>query len=290
MAGLWNLITGNNPGAKAANAAAAQATGAQNQIIQQLLPVLQQQLGNYENVVQPLQAPLAQGFENLLGQTTSGNTQLAHLTPTVIQQLLSGGVTGAGVGQDVLGYYQNQMHNGGIAPSLVQSALGSQQQGFDQRLNDIRNMLGGTTTEGARLEDLTLNQNMAQAQLLAQLTGQSQQLRDQAAGNALGAAQGIDQQTVQRLLSALGAGGNVDEQTLQNLLSIGNYGAQAQQGSLSQYLGGMTNLANQYGGAANQAATNAQSAYNTQQSQLGGLLGAGAQAYGAGLGARAARV
>jgi hypothetical protein len=149
----------------------------------------------------------------------AGDTNLGAATPGAISSLLSGGVTGngtsPGVGSTALNYYLNQAQNGGISQQLQQNALGQQQTGFDQNLADVRNSLGGTSNIGALTNQMTTQDEQARASLVAQMTGQSQQLETGAMGSALTAAQGIDNTTNANTQTALGDAGNLDTQSLQ---------------------------------------------------------------------------
>lgn len=153
----------------------------------------------------------------------AGNTALGTLTPGAISSLLSGGVTGngtsPGVGSAALQYYLNQAQNGGINPLLQQNALGQQQQGFDQQTADLRNSLGGETNINAVLGNVNTQDEQQRASLIAQMTGQSQQLENQAMGSAFSTGQAIDTQTNQGTEAALQAAGGLDAQSLQYALS-----------------------------------------------------------------------
>jgi hypothetical protein len=153
----------------------------------------------------------------------AGDTNLGKMTPDAIQSLLSGGVTGngtgAGVGSTALGYYLDQAAHGGISQDLQNNALGQQSTANARNIGDIRNAMGGTSNIGALLNSQDLNNNQQTASLIAQLTGQSQQLRTGAMGSALSAAHGIDQATNQNTQSALNDAGNLDAQSLQYMIN-----------------------------------------------------------------------
>lgn len=303
LSGLGNLITGNNPQANAATNAANQASGAQNQLIQQsILPLLNQENAGFQQYQAPLQGGLSSGYSGLLqnGQQAGNagmaltnfgsnpqNTQLAQLTPEVIQRLLSGGALGngtSGIGGQVLAQNQQQMTQG-LSPQLQQAGLGQQQQGFDQQINDIRNLLGSGVGVGSEINQLGYNNDMARAGLEANYAGQSQGLMNAGAQNTLNTAQTLTNQGNQNALQALGVGGGLDAQTLallqsaygttgNSLSSAGGY-VQQGRGDVNQALGGFQGLAGQYGQAAGTAANNAQQAYNQQSQQFGGLMNAG---------------
>jgi hypothetical protein len=349
LGGLLGILgLGGNQQATAATNAANQASGAQNQLIQQsILPLLNQENAGYQQNQVPLEGGLSKQYGGLLSGLNAGqlgqnyvsglqnpnaggvnpqasaqqligygsqpqNTQLAGLTPQVIQQLLSGGVLGngqSGVGGQVLGQQLGQMTQG-LSPQLQQQGLGQQQQGFDQQLSDIRNMLGSGAEVGSMINQLGYGNDQARAGLEANYAGQSQGLMNQGAQNAFGTAQGLTQQQNNSGLQALGAGSGLDAQTLallQQAYGIGNmqqqqtlgnlgaaYGAANQglgsanqyvqqgQNSMNSALGGFSGLAGQYGTAAGNAANQAQNAYNQQSQQFGGLMQAGMTALAAG--------
>jgi hypothetical protein len=301
--GLGSLITGQNPQAQASTNAANSATNSQNQLIQQsILPLFNQENQNYQTNQQPLQGGISSGYQGLLqnGQQAGGagqaltnygsqpqNTNLAQLTPQIIQQLLSGGALGqgtSGVGGQVLSADQQQMTQG-LSPQLQQQGLGQQQQGFDQQISDIRNMLGSGAPINSSINQLGYANDQARAGLSANYAGQSQGLMNQGAANTLSTASGLTNTANQSGLSALGAGSGLDAQTLALLQSAyGTAGSSltgaqgyAQQGLTNENttLAGYGGLAGQYGQAAGTAATNAQNAYNTQNQQFTGLANAG---------------
>ncbi len=341
------MITGQNPQAQAATNAANQASGAQNQLIQQsILPLLNQQNAGFQEYQAPLQGGVSQQEQGMLGlgasqlgqnyvsgltDPTTGNvnpgqnanqlinyganpqaTNLAGLTPQVIQQLMSGGVLGNGtngVGGQVLAQQQGQMTQG-LSPQLQQQGLGQQQQGFDQQLNDLRNMLGSGAPVGALANQLGYQNDMARAGLEANYAGQSQGLMNQGAQNTFNTAQSLTQGQNQNSLAALAQSGQLDAQTLALLQSaygtaqnrqqtylgnqglaydVGNQGlnsanayVQQGKGDVNNALAGFTGLSNQYGMGASNAANQAQRAYDSQSQQFGNLVQAGAQMYAAG--------
>lgn len=356
LGGLGQMITGQNPQAQAATNAANQASGAQNQLIQQsILPLLNQENQSYQQNQQPLEAGLSANYQGLLGlgapqlgqnyisglqapgaggvntnqlaqqaigvlqdpnaggadtnnlalnaiaanqnPNTGGvnpmasaqqligygsqpqNTNLAQLTPQVIQQLMSGGVLGngqGGVGGQVLAQQLQQMTQG-LSPQLQQQGLGQQQQGFDQQINDVRNMLGSGNEVGSIINQLGYQNDMARAGLEANFAGQSQGLMNQGAQNSFNTAQGLTQGANQNSLAALAQSGQLDAQTLALLQSAYGTGNQQQQTTLGNY-GNAFNIGAQQQLNTRNGQAQAYGLGNTQQQTTLGNMGL---AYGA---------
>lgn len=219
---------------------------------------------NYDSDVNDTYASSVYGDEigDML-QGASGESVLGSTGQQNINSLLSGGLTGntanPGVGASAVNYYLNQAQNGGINPLLMNNALGQQSTANAQDINNIRNAMGGTSNIGALLQNQNLNNNQSTANLIAQLTGQSQQLETAAEGSALGAAQSVDQQSSANTLQATNLESSIDQEELQYQLA-----ALQSAGSLDTQRSQMINGAQALGSAA-------------QQTQLGNVTSADAQ-------------
>lgn len=225
-------------------------------------------LGYLSNPQNTTSQQIGQPIVSSLMSGASGNTNLGAETPGAISSLLSGGVTGTGsspgVGADALNYYLNQAQNGGIDPTLQNNALRQQQTGFDTQLADVRNSIGGMSNIGAITGQMNTQDEQQRANLVAQMTGQSQQLRTGAMGSALSAAQGIDQQNNANTQTALGDAGNLDQQSLQYMLSA----LQSAGGLDAQTLQMLTGAQSMGSGQEQTDINNLNTAQSTNQSML----------------------
>lgn len=359
MAGILDFITGQNPNQGAINAntnAANQATGAENQLIQQaLLPAYNQLLQNYQQNYSPLQGALGKEVGGVIGsnQTSQlgGLSGLLAQNPALLQKLT--GVNALGVGQNAVNYFSNpgatlsglggvggtvlggelgptalgaitpqalqmftQEAQNGLSPQTIGSALNTQEAATQSQINSLRNAVGaGTPNIGGLTSDLNLQGLQGLIGTESQLAGMNQTFQNQGMQNALGAASGLDQQQLQRLLSAESTAGTIDQNTA-NMLSqayqiasginqgaFGNVGQglnlqQGLLGDVMNYTGqglnsllggtsGISNIANLYGNAASGAAGNAMSLANAGNQATGnifsGLAGLAGSLAGAGI-------
>lgn len=112
MAGIWDMITGTNPNQGAINTAqnnASQATAAENQLIQGILPIYNTELGLFNNNYAPLIGGLGGEMQGLLGNNELGNVSqintLADLMPSLRDALT--GIPMQGLTGNILQYDSN---------------------------------------------------------------------------------------------------------------------------------------------------------------------------------------
>jgi hypothetical protein len=237
MAGIWDMITGQNPNQGAINNAqnsANQATNAENQFIQkELVPLINQRLAAWNQYYAPLLGPIA--------------TQMRAIQPNF-------GVTGA----NALDFFNNEMSQG-LTPQSIGAAQNSYDVGSQQMLNSIANQLGAATPNLAgTIQSLNQQDLQGRIGLASSLAGMNQSLQNQGATNAM--------QTSQNMLG--------------NIMNFINQGS----GFLTGAEGGINNLVNLYGGAANTAANNAMNlanaGLNANAGTFGGLAGLAGALFG----------
>lgn len=109
MAGIWDMITGQNPNQGAINNAqnnANQATTAENQLIQGILPIYNTELSQFNQNYAPLMSGLGSEMQGLLGENSLGDVSqimtLAGLDPSLRDALT--GIPGQGLTNNILSY------------------------------------------------------------------------------------------------------------------------------------------------------------------------------------------
>jgi hypothetical protein len=271
MAGIFDMITGQNPNQGAINTQNSnsdQATAAQNQIIQQaLLPLYNTMLSQYSTDYAPLSDSLGSNLGGAtsalnLGGTASGATGLFNSEAGMPNSY-------APTTNQATTMFQNEATNG-LSPQSIGAAMNPFMASSQSNLNSIMNNLGSSTPNMAgTAAQLNLQNLQGDIGLQSALAGQNQQFQNTGATNAINAQQGL----VTNANS--GAQNAMSTQTglltaLQNFLSGGN-------NLLTGGSSGMNSLANMYGSAATGAANNAMNLTNqgnsSNSSTMGGLAG-----------------
>lgn len=212
---------------------------------------------------------LAKAMPGAMDYFNNPNTQLAQASGGVNNYLQNtGGTNLAQATPGAQGFFQ-QLQQNGMDPQAMQNAQSQVQQGISQQMNDARAHAQPGQNMNALQRDM-MNQGItAQTNLAGNLAGQNQNYKIQGAQGALGAAQGLDSQTMQMLQTLLGNKSAVDTQRAGNVQSgLGaaqGMDAQTQQMLMNalQSAGIMdTNKSNMLQGAANAGSQYNQQAYN----------------------------
>ncbi|MDE2104265.1 MAG: hypothetical protein KGL39_43915 [Patescibacteria group bacterium] len=238
MAGIWDMITGQNPNQGAinqANSNAQQATAAENQLIQQqYLPIINTMLSNWNNNYQPV--------------VSQEGTQVGAIQPNT-----------AATGANVMDFFNNEM-NHGLTPESIGAAQNTFNTGQQQYLNTIMNNLGSATPNVGGLAENLNRQNLAgRIGLASSLAGMNQGLQNQGATSGMNTSQGLlgdimnfvqqggsfltgAQGGTQNLVNLYGGAANNAANSAMNLANAGN-------AANSQTFGGLAGLAGAMAGA-----------------------------------------
>lgn len=339
----------------AQNAASQATNAQNQLIQQALLPAYQELLTNYQQNYAPLQGGVSSAYKSLLGSNAAPQlSQLSALLsadPAMMQKLT--GINALGAGQNAVNYLSNpgatlsglggiggnvlqgllgptalgaltpeamsmflNEAQTGLSPQTIGSALNTQEAATQSQINSLRNSIGaGTPNVGGLVKDLNLQGLQGLTGTESQLAGLNQQFQNQGLQSALGAAGGLDAQTLQRLLSAESTAGTIDTNTMNMLMQAAQLGGNINQGQFGNLLsgvnlqqgllgdisnytgqginsllggtGGISNIANLYGQAAGGAANNAMSLANAgnaaTSNTFSGLAGLAGSLAGAGL-------
>lgn len=281
--GIIDMITGQNPNQSAidnSQNAANQATAGQNALIQgALLPAYNQLMQNYQQNYMPLQGPMSQQMQSLLGgNATPQLSQLSALmsaNPALLQQMT--GINALGTGQNAVNYFSNpgatlsglggiggtvlgselgptnlgavtpaalsqflQTSQQGLSPQTIGAALNTQQAATQQNINSMRNSLGAGMPNVAGLtKDLNLQGLQGLTGTESQLAGMNQNVQRQGMLDALSTATGLDSQTLQRMLAAESTAGAMDQQTANYLQQANQIAQGANQGAFGNLSSGL---------------------------------------------------
>jgi hypothetical protein len=170
MAGIWDMLTGQNPNAGAIQTeqnAANQATQAENQFIQQeLVPIINQRLAAWNQYYAPL-----------LGTAAS---QISAIQPNI-----------AATGANTLDFFNNEMSQG-LTPQSIGAAQNSYDVGSQQMLNSVANRLGAAMPNLAgTIQSLNQQDLQGRIGLASALAGMNQNLQNQGATGGMQTSQGL---------------------------------------------------------------------------------------------------
>lgn len=224
----------------AASAAANQASGAENSLIQNgILPIDNTLLNDYTNNYAPVQAStgstasgMAQGASGLGGLLSHylNNTS----TPGAVDSAT--GINNSGIVNSGLNYYANEAATG-IDPQYVNSALAGQENQNLTNINTVRNSLGGALNNpNGTINDMNAQNNSSTLSLLGNLGAQNQTIKNNAMSSLTGLAGTTQQTDLSNMLSGLNAG-NTNFDSLLTYLNGGTNDLSAAMGSYNQLTG-----------------------------------------------------
>lgn len=294
-------------------------------IINQMLPIaqsMQQNAGQYNAplggasaTMSGLSSGLAGALPGMFSRFAGASTDprvLAAMTglnaPGAVNSAMQysgapGSTNLAGATPGVLDFYAKQMQQG-IDPRFASNAQDQLQQNFQRSLGALDASARPGQNLGAQQREMQNSMLTQSANLGGQLAGESQQLAGQGAQGMLGAAGGLDAQTLAMLNNAaqLGMGynqqafGNMQtglnegqsmEQQIMNFLGMGNSlqeGALSGFGNVAGMLGNQAQNMMSGAGAAQAAAGNPWSTVAQGLSSMSGMnFGGGGKAPGGGL-------
>ncbi|MDE2102822.1 MAG: hypothetical protein KGL39_36595 [Patescibacteria group bacterium] len=230
MAGIFDFLTGTNPNQGAINNAqnsAAQATQAENQLIQStLVPIINTMLSNWNNYYQP--------------QVANAATQVGAIQPNT-----------AATGANTLDFFNNEM-NQGLTPQSIGAAQNTYDVGQQQMLNSIANRLGPATPNLAgTIQNLNQQDLQGRIGLASSLAGMNQNFQNQGAQSGMNTSQGLlndimsfIQQGGGFLTGAQGATqnltgmyGNAANTAANNAMNLANAGNQANSSTMNGLAG-----------------------------------------------------
>lgn len=263
MGHVVDSIFGGGAG-NAASAAANQAAGAENDLVQKgILPIDQTLLNDYQTNYAPVQRATGSTAVGLAGGTSNLGPLLSRYMNTTSSPGnvdAATGINGSGIVNNALNFYGTEA-NQGLDPQFVNSALAKQEDQQLTNINTVRNSLGGSLNNpNGTINDMNMQDNNATLSLLGNLAAENQSVKNNAVQSMTGLASTTQQNDLANMLSGISTGGT----EFGNLLTYLNGGTN----DLSSALGSYNTLTGMYQNAANSAAQTASNAYAADNKTL----------------------